>query len=278
MSKFKLFFSVIFLTLLTGQIALATDETAEATSKASGPEAVDVTSEAYLKYLKYLSDEEKMGRLKLWDYRVVKIDTTYPKRDDAIYAFKVSSNETGTIATLHQYPSGIAVESCTAPCALHREKKKRYFLSAYKFGYSVNLKVLPHGKKHREKDVNLYMGWNYYAALKEREDCTLQNENITVWNRPLERCYNVVPSMPQKAERSGYCRLEYVVNAAGKAVDVDAVSCSEDMFKDGSIKAVKKWVFLAKVEAGIAVKSEKRESIIEFKLTDEKGSIIPAKE
>lgn len=83
------------------------------------------------------------------------------------------------------------------------------------------------------------------------------------------------PIMPTRAEKSGSCKVQYYINQYGTTYSVRAFDCTESLFKNASEKAVQKWQFEPKIVDGDPHVSGPFESTISFRLTDERGKIIP---
>lgn len=92
---------------------------------------------------------------------------------------------------------------------------------------------------------------------------------------PIQR---IAPIMPPRATRSGHCDMRYDVSAEGLPFNVEAISCSETLFARASIKAVQRWKYLPRVQDGRAVSVKDVRTRISFKLTDEAGQLIAARE
>ena len=85
----------------------------------------------------------------------------------------------------------------------------------------------------------------------------------------------IPPIMPPKAQKSGHCKLRFDVGKDGKIHNIQALSCTQDIFKQPSITAVAKWRYPTKVKNGLAIERKHIETILQYKLLDERGNIIP---
>ena len=72
---------------------------------------------------------------------------------------------------------------------------------------------------------------------------------------PLVR---IPPQMPPRAERSGHCVVQYNVSAEGSLYDVQALSCSQDIFRRPSVRSVQKWTYRPRIQDGRPVGSRMR--------------------
>ena len=90
--------------------------------------------------------------------------------------------------------------------------------------------------------------------------------------QPLVR---IPPQMPPRAEKSGHCKVRFNVSPEGQPFDVQATYCTESLFKSASVRSVQKWKYNPKIQDGRPVGRTGVESKISFRLTDERGNIIP---
>ena len=81
--------------------------------------------------------------------------------------------------------------------------------------------------------------------------------------------------MPPRAEKSGHCKVRFDVSPEGAPFNVQATYCTQSLFERASIKSVQKWKYNPKIVDGRAVARSGVESKITFKLTDERGRMIP---
>jgi periplasmic protein TonB len=102
-----------------------------------------------------------------------------------------------------------------------------------------------------------------------------QNFKIAVSDRDAQPLVRIPPIMPPRAEKSGHCKVRFDVSPQGAPFNVIATYCSGSVFKRASIKSVQKWKYNPKIVDGRSVARKGVESQITFRLTDERGNIIP---
>lgn len=102
-----------------------------------------------------------------------------------------------------------------------------------------------------------------------------QNFKIAVSDRDAQPLVRIPPIMPPRAEKSGHCKVRFDVSAQGAPFNVIATYCSSSVFKRPSIKSVQKWKYNPKIMNGRTVSRTGVESQITFRLTDERGNILP---
>lgn len=98
---------------------------------------------------------------------------------------------------------------------------------------------------------------------------------ITVSDRDAQPLVRIPPIMPPRAEKSGHCKVRFNVSPEGQPFDVVATYCTERLFERPSIKSVQKWKYNPKIQDGRPVGRVGVESKISFRLTDERGRLIP---
>ena len=83
------------------------------------------------------------------------------------------------------------------------------------------------------------------------------------------------PNMPIRAEKSGHCKVKFDVTPEGSTVNVQATFCTDSIFKRATIRAVQRWKYNPKVHNGAAVTRYDLVNKVSFRLSDERGNIIP---
>ena len=102
-----------------------------------------------------------------------------------------------------------------------------------------------------------------------------QSFKIAVSDRDAQPLVRIPPIMPPRADKSGHCKVQFDVSAAGAPFNVVTTYCTSSVFKRSSIKSVQKWKYNPKIVDGLAVARKGVQSQITFKLTDDHGNIIP---
>lgn len=102
-----------------------------------------------------------------------------------------------------------------------------------------------------------------------------QNFKIAVSDRDAQPLVRIPPIMPPRAEKSGHCKVRFDVSPEGAPFNVVETYCTQSLFKRASIKSVQKWKYNPKIVDGRAVSRTGVESTIRFKLSDERGRLIP---
>jgi len=108
--------------------------------------------------------------------------------------------------------------------------------------------------------------------LKTLKIAQTKSLNIDTNYQPLVR---IPPIMPNRAQRSGHCKVRFDVSPQGLPFNVEAVFCSENLFARNTIKSVQQWKYRPKSQGGQALTVKGVENIVRFRLTDERGNIIP---
>lgn len=102
-----------------------------------------------------------------------------------------------------------------------------------------------------------------------------QNFKIQVSDRDAQPLVRIPPIMPPRAEKSGHCNVKFDVSPDGAPFNVSATYCTQSLFSRSSTKSVGKWKYNPKIVDGRSVSRSGVETKITFRLTDERGKIIP---
>lgn len=115
------------------------------------------------------------------------------------------------------------------------------------------------------------------GAIPEFEAPKIDRTNfkVQVSDRDAQPLVRIPPIMPPRAEKSGHCRVRFDVSPEGQPFNVVATYCTQSLFQRASTKSVQKWKYQPKIIDGRSVARSGVESKISFRLTDERGKIIP---
>jgi len=115
------------------------------------------------------------------------------------------------------------------------------------------------------------------GAIPDFEPIKLDRKSFTiaVSDKDAQPLVRIPGQMPDRAEKSGHCLMRFDVSPEGAPFNVEAYSCSSNVFKRNSIKATNKFKYNPKILDGRPVAMRGVETKITYRLTDERGKIIP---
>ncbi|MBT5836802.1 MAG: energy transducer TonB [Hellea sp.] len=102
-----------------------------------------------------------------------------------------------------------------------------------------------------------------------------KNFKIAVSDRDAQPLVRIPPIMPPRAEKSGHCRVKFDVSPEGAPFNVNTTFCTQSLFERATIKSVQRWKYNPKIVDGRAVARNGVENKVTYRLTDERGQIIP---
>ncbi|PHR59157.1 MAG: hypothetical protein COA43_09920 [Robiginitomaculum sp.] len=102
-----------------------------------------------------------------------------------------------------------------------------------------------------------------------------QSFKIAVSDRDAQPLVRIPPISPPRAEKSGHCVIRFDVSPEGQPFNIIAKYCSGSVFKRPSTKSVAKWKYQPKIVDGRAVSRAGVETKITYRISDERGKIIP---
>lgn len=102
-----------------------------------------------------------------------------------------------------------------------------------------------------------------------------KNFKIAVSDRDAQPLVRIPPIMPPRAEKSGHCRVKFDVSPEGAPFNVTTTFCTQRLFERATIKSVQRWKYNPKIVDGRAVARNGVENKVTYRLTDERGRIIP---
>ena len=98
---------------------------------------------------------------------------------------------------------------------------------------------------------------------------------VKISDRDVQPLVRIAPIMPTNAERSGHCKVRFNVSAQGAPYDITTSYCSQSLFERATIKSVAKWKYNPKIVNGRAVAMTGVENKVTYRLSDERGRLIP---
>ena len=98
---------------------------------------------------------------------------------------------------------------------------------------------------------------------------------IAYLDRDAQPISRVPPVMPSGAEKSGYCNVKFDVTSEGTPFNIITTFCTQRVFKLETIRSVQRWKYKPKIVDGRAVTRKGVENRVSYRLTDERGRIIP---
>jgi len=206
------------------------------------------------------------------------VDVPIKLSDHAIIQIS-RANSPQVVATLHDRRTGAPLDSCRAPCSLSSPLVPPGVVILYRYG-SKPMDV-PVESIIFSGDIRpLWLNFNEVDHQVDRERCAKEFEGLrkTEANRDAAPCLRYPPTMPQMATRSGHCDVSLNVSKNGEAIDVVARECTDPVFCEPTVEAVRRWIYYPKLEYGEVVERSDVSSKMTFRLTDPNGKIIPEPE
>ncbi|PHR59273.1 MAG: hypothetical protein COA43_09025 [Robiginitomaculum sp.] len=149
----------------------------------------------------------------------------------------------------------IMVELFTA-----EQQKKRNILKAKK----------DEAKRKEKQRIEAALADNSLAQCSQSSETTAYRSDKDAL--PLVR---FPPRMPPLANKSGHCKVTMNVNKNGRVSDAITTYCTDEIFREASLRSVQKWVFQPKLISGAPLSRCGVETKITYRLMNEKGKIIP---
>ncbi len=222
------------------------------------------------------------------DFRIVKTIEDYPERYNANIPIQITTTRSDgrkdikALITLHDGTTGTPVESCYAPCVLHKAYGQKAFASVYKDGYfSIPLgiddrDVLLADSEYWNDKYEISLGVNYKFAQYQRVLCAKKFKNLPKEDKDTSPCYRIPPMIPQ-VEFSGFCRVAFDVSKEGSTKNFRIKECSDLVFEIPSQMTVGLWTYHPKIERGVAVERTGVESKLVYRVTDYDGHPLDEK-
>lgn len=181
-----------------------------------------------------------------------------PETDELFkVSFTASSGQSVTLTA--KSDSDEVIRECALPCTFDRRGHQK--LNIVFRGDGLRAIALP-----LTFDGGDYLPRYYSMWLPPKKP----DYNIFDEPRPIMR---TPPQMPQRANQSGFCRLQFDISPSGTPKNIKAYECAHSMFKKPSISTLKKWRYFPQIIDGKAVEQKGVKTKISYILTDEAGNV-----
>lgn len=188
-------------------------------------------------------------------------------------------NSPQVVATLHDRRTGAPLDSCHAPCSLLSPLVPPGIITLYRYG-SKPMDIPVESIIFSGEIRPLWLNFNEVDHQIERERCAEEFERIRNIgaNKDAAPCFRFPPTMPRVAKRSGHCVVTLNVAKSGEAVDVVARECTDPVYCEPTVEAVRRWIYYPKLEYREVVERQGVTTKMTFRLTDAEGNVIPEPE
>ncbi len=93
--------------------------------------------------------------------------------------------------------------------------------------------------------------------------------------QPLVRIPPIMPPRFMQGDHSGHCTVLFDVSPNGQPFNISATYCTSNLLKRATEKNVARWKYNPKIVDGLAVARTGVQTTIKFKLSDERGNVLP---
>ena len=112
---------------------------------------------------------------------------------------------------------------------------------------------------------------SHELARKALEKCWAAVSAKAYLDRDIVPCRNIPPLSPPRQEENGYCEMTYDVNAEGFTENIAAKICTHERLKRASETALRKWLFLPKIQNGTSVAAPNQNTKFKFVILPDDG-------
>ena len=174
------------------------------------------------------------------------------------------------------------IHSCLTPCSIDLRKKKKkqittiYEVTFYKSGYLREQKRLDNDGRLDQISVNMRKASPVWENISDSHKHRCKN---SVGDHPALPCVRTPIRPPLlRINRSGHCEIEFQVDEYGVIINSKIVYCTAKSLARESLRAVRSWRYIPKLQAGKFVQSQKITNKVSIKLHDPKGVLLPEQE
>ena len=133
-------------------------------------------------------------------------------------------------------------------------------------GHALNVLLETYGDLRRQ-------GRYDKAVARGMREVSGPNLEGLFWEDGTDRpVYQVPPTMPPTAERSGWVRVVYDIGLDGRPTNLRRRGATDDVYVPAAARSVRRWLYGTK---GWTEPKRDVETVISFRLADETGALIP---
>jgi len=188
---------------------------------------------------------------------------------------KMETSEAGALVVLYADFPERPLDMCITPCSLNMNVSDKYNMIIYKYGFEPQHGWVDTGIWPADDTMTIPLGTDWLKTYKEQKKCFDKNEARLSEDQDAEVCNRIPPQMPRQAQKSGHCNVMFNVSKTGYPTDVEALNCTDPIFKAPAINSARLWYYYPKVENNSFVERRNIRNKITFRLTDESGELIP---
>lgn len=186
----------------------------------------------------------------------------------------VARNVDGAVGSVHDVKTGEILFGCDLPCSVDINGQSDYVIVMRKLGHLPDIRVFdptyPVGEPFSQ-----FMSESMIEHGERIGQCWADHEaaGFPDVTEPTV-CARLPPVMPEQANRSGHCMIQFDVLETGWVTNERTVSCTQPLFAKASLSAIQMWYYVPKTQRGQTLRTTGFETKITFRLTDESGVLI----
>lgn len=219
------------------------------------------------------------------DFRIVKKPETFPERYNANIPLNITTStsdgerDVKALLTLHDGTTGEPMESCYAPCVLHKSQGRPAYVMAYRLGYypmPVSIDdpdIMAAEEPYWDGQYEISLGINFFEARLKAKACEREFAQMPRDDADTTPCFRMPPMVPQ-VEYSGYCKIAFDVTATGQTINMRPTECTDSAFEFTSLLTVSHWKYHPKIERGVPVLRTDVETTLRYEVTDYDGHLL----
>ena len=220
---------------------------------------------------------DKIGK-DLPEFRLI---TTVENEEQPIrfdQSYLLENKPYGTVVTVHNRKTGAPLYSCTTPCRLNVDKKKKRFLAYYKDGYSPrivdlkNYKGIPRSSTPFRLVTSMRMKDNADLIQKSQQAALqcLEKFNSGSDSQKAQMAGKVCNHKRIGSGVPGICKADFRVVQQGWVQDLNNVRCSSNALCLRAYEIINRLAYYPIPESQVT-RDEMR--LIHFRSGDEKGTV-----
>lgn len=188
---------------------------------------------------------------------------------------KMKTSEPGALVTLYADFPEQPLDMCITPCNLNMHVSEKYRIIVHKYGFEPQHWWVDTGLWSADKTMEVPLRTNWLETFKEQKICFDKNEARLSEDQDADICKRLPPYMPPQAQKSGHCNMMFNISKTGYPKEVEALSCTDPIFKAAAVNSVRGWYYYPKVENNKFVERTNMRNKLTFRLTNEEGELIP---
>ena len=201
-----------------------------------------------------------------------------PESEAQTRNFVFESDAPGTTVTARRLKNDrnwVDYKRCAVPCELRVPLMRLGPLVFSHPDHGEHRIEVPHRAWSERGDVVMGVDFDRSEHADDAEFAAALSEALSGPDRSAKLFRRNGAKLEPRMRRSGWCVVLHTIDTRGFVDRPRVRECSEELFTERALLAAQQRRYIPRIESGRAVPTERKKTLVTFKLADERGEPIP---